>query len=82
MVILSGVIPLMVISLTVTPLVEDPLMEIPVVEIPLEIPWVVVLSVVIPLVTGYSKKSVSRTVHLFFVGNFCCIIPSRYTNND
>ena len=33
-------------------------------------------------VTGHSKKSVSRTVHLFFVGLYYCFTRTRCINND
>ena len=33
-------------------------------------------------ITGYSKKSVSRTVHLFFVGLCYCFTRTRCINND
>ena len=33
-------------------------------------------------ITGYSKKSVRRTVHLLFVGLYCCFIQTWCINND
>ena len=33
-------------------------------------------------ITGHSKKSVSRTVHLFFVGLYYCFTQTRCINND
>ena len=34
------------------------------------------------MITGHSKKSVIRTVHLFFVGLYCCFTQTRCINND
>ena len=34
------------------------------------------------LITGHPKKSVSRTVHLFFVWLYCCFIQTWCINND
>ena len=33
-------------------------------------------------ITGHPKKSVSRTVHLFFVWLYCCFIQTWCINND